>query len=596
MNYKFQNNFIGYFKFYFDVLGVKLIVNFLLSIFVSLIDGIGLAMFIPLLQAVDSNSVDNAGSVEPLSFLLDFILFVGLDLNVSSILLLLIFLFSLKGALKFAQLSYQVTLRQHFMKKIRFRLVDNLNGLSYEGFLKLDAGRIQNTVISEVQKLFTSMNAYFNAGQGITMVGTYVTLAFISNYQFALLVTLCSLFSNFLYKRIYVATKKAALEISRKGHDFNGYLIQLVKSFKYLKATNSFPTFSFRLKRIISETEMLNRRMGIYSAVTTSVREPMIIAIVAIVIYVQMKWMGATLPSILVSLLLFYRALTALMTTQNYWQTFMQNIGGMSSVSVMSDEMADMQERVQGKLFSKLSESITLNDIEFYYGNRKVLRGVNITIPKNRTIALVGESGSGKTTVANLVSGLISPVFGSLLIDNTNISELDLNSYRGKIGYISQEPVIFSDTIYNNITLWAAPTPYNLQKFSQVLRLAHLDEFIATQPRNENSNLGDNGILISGGQKQRIAIARELFKEVEVLIFDEATSALDSETERIIKENIESLHGQYTMIIIAHRLSTIKEADIIYLLEKGKVVESGDFDYMTSNSPNFRKMVSLQEI
>lgn len=173
---------------------------------------------------------------------------------------------------------------------------------------------------------------------------------------------------------------------------------------------------------------------------------------------------------------------------------------------------------------------------------------------------------------------------------------MDVNQYRSKIGYISQESVIFNDTIFNNITFWAEPTAENLRRFHEVVEMASLKEFIENQPQKEQTNLGDNGILVSGGQKQRISIARELYKDAELLILDEATSALDSETEKMIQENIEKLHGSYTMVLIAHRLSTIKEADIIYLLEDGKISASGSFYEMIDKSSRFKKMVSLQAV
>jgi subfamily B ATP-binding cassette protein MsbA len=217
-------------------------------------------------------------------------------------------------------------------------------------------------------------------------------------------------------------------------------------------------------------------------------------------------------------------------------------------------------------------------------------------VPKKSTIALVGESGAGKTTLANMIAGLIRPDTGELFIDGIPMQQYNLNTYRDKVGYISQEPVVFNDSIFNNITFWAEPTPENMKRFNEVLRMASLGAYVDSLPEKELTRLGDSGILISGGQRQRISIARELYKDTEVLIFDEATSALDSETEKIIQENIEQLRGTYTIILIAHRLSTIKEADTIYLLEKGKVTASGSFDEMVHKSTRFKKMVSLQGI
>ncbi len=152
------------------------------------------------------------------------------------------------------------------------------------------------------------------------------------------------------------------------------------------------------------------------------------------------------------------------------------------------------------------------------------------------------------------------------------MAQYNLNTYRDKVGYISQEPVVFNDTIYNNITFWAEPTAENQKRFKDVLRMASLGSFVESLPEKEETRLGDNGILISGGQRQRISIARELYKNTEVLIFDEATSALDSETEKIIQENIEALRGNYTIVLIAHRLINHKRSR--YHLFAGKEVKS----------------------
>jgi ABC-type multidrug transport system fused ATPase/permease subunit len=198
--------------------------------------------------------------------------------------------------------------------------------------------------------------------------------------------------------------------------------------------------------------------------------------------------------------------------------------------------------------------------------------------------------------LANILTGILHPFSGSILLDGIDVSNYNLDTYRSKIGYISQEAVIFKDDVFNNITFWSEPSAENIQKFWEVVELASLTDFVLDMPQKEKTSLGDKGMLISGGQKQRISIARELFKDSEILILDEATSALDSETELYIQQNIDKLKGKYTIIIIAHRLSTIKKADQIYMLEKGSVSHSGTFDELLTRSSRFKRMVSLQQI
>lgn len=597
MKFAFKNNFIGYFKFFYRGTGYKLFINFFLCVIVSFFDGIGLAMFIPLLQAVGGNKEGTtSNSIGQLHYITDAIQNLGFELNINTVLAVLLIVFLVKGGIKFLQLIYQVNLRQSFIKKLRFNLANKLRQLSYKGFLKLDSGKIQNIFTVEMQRLYQSIFYYLVSAQSVVMLFTYIILAFLANYQFALLVGVGATLSNLFYRKVYTYTKKASVELSRKGNKFNSFLIQAITNFKYLKSTNYFALYSNKLREVIKETETLNKKIGFYNSITKSLKEPSIILVVLIVIKIQLTLMGASLSSILLSLLLFYRALTLLVTLQNNWQQFINNVGAIKAVSKLSEEMQLDQEVHRPTLFKTLQHELQVKDVVFSYGLHKVLDNINIKIPKNQTVAMVGESGSGKTTLANLIACLINPDSGQILADGVALEEYDLDSYRNKIGYISQESVIFNDNIFNNITFWAEPTSENQKLFWEVIELVSLKEFIENLHEKELTQLGDNGILISGGQRQRISIARELYKKAEILILDEATSALDSETEKIVRTNIDKLHGNYTIIIIAHRLSTIKNTDKIYLLEKGKISASGKFDDMLEYSERFKRMVALQEI
>ena len=183
-----------------------------------------------------------------------------------------------------------------------------------------------------------------------------------------------------------------------------------------------------------------------------------------------------------------------------------------------------------------------------------------------------------------------------MLIDGINANKIDMRTFQNRIGYITQEPVIFDDTIFNNVTFWDEKTPENLEKFWIALQKAAIVVMVIELPEKEDAPLGNNGVMISGGQKQRISIARELYKDIDILIMDEATSALDSETERVIQNNIEELKGKYTILIVAHRLSTIKTADEIIVMKKGEIIDKGNFEYLIQNNPSFQKMVNLQEL
>jgi ATP-binding cassette subfamily B protein len=225
-----------------------------------------------------------------------------------------------------------------------------------------------------------------------------------------------------------------------------------------------------------------------------------------------------------------------------------------------------------------------LNDLSFTYpGREKTLQGINITISKGQMVALVGESGSGKSTITDLVLGLQIPDFGLVVLDGIPLSHWEQNSFRERVGYVPQEPILFHASIRANL-LWSQPKA-NEEDLWSACRMANAADFINALPLGIDTIVGERGVRLSGGQRQRIALARALLRKPEILILDEATSALDSESEQLIQESIDRVAKNTTILVIAHRLSTIAKADYIYVLDEGRVIEEGGY-------ANLSKMVT----
>jgi subfamily B ATP-binding cassette protein MsbA len=256
-------------------------------------------------------------------------------------------------------------------------------------------------------------------------------------------------------------------------------------------------------------------------------------------------------------------------------------------------------EKIGGHQINTFSKTIELRNVNFSYDSKQVLLDINLTIQKNKSIGIVGESGAGKTTLFDIITGLLTPQSGKISIDGIDYSELELSSLRNIIGYVTQEPVIFNDTIANNISFWECKSQEGPCKkmIKDAAILANCDRFINEAEMGYETIIGDKGVRISGGQRQRIAIAREVFKDPEIMIFDEATSALDTESEMLIQKSINSLKGTCTVVIIAHRLSTIKNCDYIYVLNEGRVVEEGSFTQLCDNrNSSFFRMIQAQKL
>ena len=584
----------GYFQYFKNLLGYHIYIFLILNLLIGLLDGIGLTMFIPLLS-IATNSETSNESLGQLQIIIDFFKYIGIEINITNMLLLMVGMFVFKGITNYLKSLYMTKVNLVIVRKIRFNLIDYLNQLSYEGFTKMSIGRIQNHIIGESGKLLGAMNGLLNLVQITIMLLIYVGLAAVSNWQFAIIVGLGGLLLDFVYKYF----NRIIQDISRKqvnlGNDFNEILIQAIHNFKYLKATNYFKSYDNRLRdnmTLFDEYSFKSTKLG---AIMGNAREPLIIAIIALVVFIQAKFSEGNISSIIVSLLLFYRALGYITNFQGVWSSFIISSIAIESIDNIILDFKKHQEPQKTALINKI-DNIKVENLNITFGNTPILKNISLNIPAKTSIALVGESGAGKTTLANVICGLQIPHGGDVIVDGKSLYESNLNSYRSKIGYITQESVIFNDTLFNNVTFWDKKTPETIKKFYNVMEMVSLTDFVNNLENKEDSTLGNNGILVSGGQKQRISIARELYKDIELLIMDEATSALDTETEKHIKDNIDLLHGKFTILIIAHRLSTIKNVDTIYLLEKGEISGSGDYNSLVQSSERFKRMVELQEL
>lgn len=590
---RYFKNFLYFYKY----LGKKLFVVILLSILVGVLDGVGLTMFLPLLEIADGSKVANENSLGNLRVLIDFFKAFGFELNLKVILLFLFFFFLLKGIITYFFNIYKARVSQSFVAFMRLNLTSLFSNYRYESFLKSNVGQIQNSFTSEVSRVTSAYINYVSVIQSFTLVLVYMLFAFAVDWKFALLISLGGLLTNFIYKTIYTKTKKQSTLLSQNSGNYQGLIIQYIHNFKYLKSTGLIGKYASKLTNVIRQIEQNNFNISKLGAKISSSREPLLIAIVCLVIYFQVVLFNGKLSLVLVSLLFFYRALSSLMAVQNSYNSFLGVSGSLHNIEEFEKELKLNNEVYGNEIFERLLTSIKIEDLSFSFNQKDfVLKDINIEIKKNQCIAFVGESGSGKTTLVNLICGLLKPTDGNIVINENSIFNYDLRQYQNRIGYISQEPVIFNDTIFNNVTFWDSKSEENCKKFEEALKKASISDFVNSLSEKEETILGNNGVNLSGGQKQRISIAREIYKEIDILVLDEATSALDSDNEKLIQENIEAMQGDLTIIIIAHRLSTIRNVDTIYLLEKGQVTNSGNFAELVNSSERFKKMVELQEI
>src|SRR5699024_2305018 len=292
--------------------------------------------------------------------------------------------------------------------------------MSFKQFILSDAGRIQNTMSGEVDRVSRAFSTYFRAFQQGVMVLVYIGFAFSVDWQFAILVTIGGGLTNFLYRIIYKHTKGASRKLTSYNNVFQGQIIQHVGHFKYLKATGMVDKYAQHLRKTIFKIENSRRYMGVLSSIASAAREPLMVGIVGLVIFTQVHFFSISIAAIFFSLMLFYRALTSLVAMQQEWNNFMNVSGSLENMQDFQQLLQSSREKQGKEPFNTLERSVNLQQVDFAYGDTPILKNINLEIHKNQSIAFVGESGSGKTTLVNLVACLLEPNTGTIRVDGVD--------------------------------------------------------------------------------------------------------------------------------------------------------------------------------
>ena len=253
-----------------------------------------------------------------------------------------------------------------------------------------------------------------------------------------------------------------------------------------------------------------------------------------------------------------------------------------------------IDDNPNGKKLTEFNDGIELRNVSFSYDGIPILKNINLKVPKGKTVALVGSSGAGKSTLADLVPRFHDVSSGELLVDGVNIKDYSLRSVRDRISIVTQEPILFNDSIENNIRLGKQEA--SLEEIEDAAKVANAYNFITKKEAGFQTNIGDRGTKLSGGERQRLTIARAIVKNPPILILDEATSSLDTESERLVQDAINNMMQNRTSIVIAHRLSTIRHADEIVVLQKGEIVERGTHDELLQKQGYYYRLVMMQEV
>ena len=299
-------------------------------------------------------------------------------------------------------------------------------------------------------------------------------------------------------------------------------------------------------------------------------------------------------PMFMAYIALFSQVINPFKNLSSAYNNVQKGSGAIARIEELLNAENTITELPDAQSVSGFEHSIELRNVSFTYGDKQILSNINLTIPKGKTIALVGSSGAGKSTLVDLIPRFHDVTGGEVLLDGVNIRNLKLQQVRRLMGVVSQEPILFNDTVYNNITLGTGGATE--ERVAEAARVAYAASFIEAKPDGYQTIVGDRGTRLSGGERQRITIARAVLKNPPILILDEATSSLDTESERAVQAAINQLMQGRTCIVIAHRLSTVQHADEIIVLQKGQIAERGTHTQLMQQGGLYQKLVAMQEV
>ena len=521
------------------------------------------------------------------------------------------------GALKFACGAIVVSvilanifryLSQRILKTVEAQTIASLRQAVFEKTMKLHFGFFNNErkgnlmahLTTDVQEVENSIGRAFTAAikEIFTLLMYFMTL-----FNMSVKLTLFSLIilplSSGIIALISRKLRRAARDVQALQSSMVSTLDEVFGGMRIVKGFNAEQVVSEKFRKENYNYKAAVLKMVYRQEMTSPLSEAMGVSVVAgILLYggslVIAKDSSLTASSFIAFIILFSQVMRPAKSISDAFSTVQRGIASSERILKLIDTVPAIQDAVDAVDIRDFTQEIEFKNVSFSYETgRKVLDNISFKIQKGKTIALVGTSGGGKSTIADLVPRFYDPSEGQILVDGVDIKHLKIQSLTKQIGIVTQESILFNDTVFNNITFGSQATENQVIEAAKVAN-AHI--FVSQLQDGYQTTIGDRGGRLSGGQRQRLSIARAVLKNPPILILDEATSALDTESEKLVQEALTSLMQNRTTLVIAHRLSTIQHADEILVINKGKIVERGRHEELLQNEKGFyRKLNSMQE-
>lgn len=512
---------------------------------------------------------------------------------------LVLILFLLKNFFNYLAMYFITFLRNGVLQDIRNAMYQKITDLPISYFSEKRKGDVIARVTSDVLEIQHSFLSILELiiREPLTMLFTLLIMFGISP-KLTLFVFIFIPISGLIISKIGKSLKKKSDRVQKEQGEFLSIVEETLGGLRVIKAFNAesrfIKNFKVSTNRFFKFSNSLLNRQNLASPTGE---------FLGILVIGVLLWYGGQLVIVEKSLdaasfigyiALAYNFLTpAKAISKASYGVKKGNAAAERVLEILetNNPIAEIESPIEKSVFE---QNITLENISFKYEDEYVLKDFNLNVPKGGTVALVGQSGSGKSTIANLVTRFYDVNQGNIKIDGINIKELSKKSLRGMLGLVTQDSILFNDTVQNNISLGKEGA--TAEEIIEAAKIANAHDFIMELPKGYDTNIGDSGNKLSGGQKQRLSIARAVLKNPPIMILDEATSALDTESERLVQDALEKMMKNRTSIVIAHRLSTIQNADNIVVLQKGEIVEQGSHTELLTKNGTYKKLVDMQSL
>ncbi|HET8736658.1 MAG TPA: ABC transporter ATP-binding protein [Pricia sp.] len=586
--------------------------NILFNILYALFSALSFAALIPMLNVLfdKTKRIEEAPVYEGLGKAKDYFMdymnyrvaqYAGEDEMKGLILVigLVLALFLLKNLFNYLAMYFITFLRNGVLKDIRNKMYQKITDLPISYYSEKRKGDVIARITSDVLEIQHSFLSILEllVRDPLTILFTIIVM-FLISVKLTLFVFIFIPVAGALISRVGKSLKKQSDNVQREQGQFLSIVEETLGGLRVIKAFNAesrfYNTFSASTKRFFNFSNILLNRQNLASPIG----EFLGILVIGVLLWYggKMVLVDGTLDaaSFIAYMGLSYNILTpAKSISKASYGVKKGNAAAERVLEILETEnpITDKPDAVEKESFEK---GITLNDVSFKYEEEFVLKNFNLTVPKGQTVALVGQSGSGKSTVANLVTRFYDIDKGDIQIDGMDIRDMTKKSLRALMGLVTQDSILFNDTVAKNIAL--SNVNASREEIVEAAKIANAHEFIQDLPKGYDTNIGDGGNKLSGGQKQRLSIARAVLKNPPIMILDEATSALDTESERLVQDALEKMMRNRTSIVIAHRLSTIQNADKIVVLQKGEIVEQGSHTELLAQNGVYKRLVEMQTL